>query len=620
MKRKICVLLFVFFCIGLALAGQENSLRKPKVVVVSLDAAADWIVDDLLARGVLPPDGAFGRMARQGARAEAMIPISPSMTAPAHISMFTGAYPERTGIVSNSFLLAGGRISQQVSGFSAPIEAETLWHAAQRQGKRVICATAVGADNRTPDRNCDLTFGYGRSAGPAAVVHLARADAGDWTLGKQPFEHVRALEAATDSPSPLAYQMGRDRTVEVFALAVDRVFDGNEKFDAVVLDFDRDLRNGYAALLRAGEWGAAYLPVENIRAGSWMRALELAGDLSAVKVYLGAPGVMRGSPPEFLAEMESRFGFWPGAPDGGNRNRELISETHWWQQALRLTYYLRDVALANLQRDDWDLFFTYLPLIDQASHVFLLQDPRQGDYDEENGERRARYARHIEWAYQTADQILLEWMKAAPPETNFIVVSDHGMIPIHTDVNLNTLLAQAGFRVTRDDTTEVRAYTSGSSAHIYVNLTGRRPQGVVPEEKLEDTVARIVAACKGLRDPATGEPVLEVVLRRSELDQVRLNHPGRAGEVWVNARPGYQLRSRIDPEALLFSDNRVGGQHGFQGSNRKIQAIFYAIGPNVKTSSLGLVRQVDVAPTAAALLGIEPPKDNQGRAVLNFPR
>jgi len=620
MKRKICVLLFVFFCLGLGLAGQENSLRKPKVVVVSLDAAADWLVDDFLARGVLPPDGAFGRMARQGARAEAMIPISPSMTAPAHISMFTGAYPERTGIVSNWFLLPGQPVHRRTSGFDAPIEAETLWHAAMRQGKRVICATAVGADNLTPERNCDLTFGYGRSAGRVAVVHLEPKEADGWTLAKQPFEHARALEAATDSPSPLAYQMGRDRTVEVFALAVDRAFDGKKMFDAVVLDFDRDLRNGYAALLREGEWGAAYLPVDNIRAGSWMRLLKLEGDLSTVKVYLGAPGVMRGRPPEFLAVMESRFGFWPGGPDGRNLRRGLVGETHWRQQAQRLAYYLRDVALANLRRDDWDLFFTYLPLLDEAGHDFLLRDPRQGDYDEEGGERRARYARHIEWAYQTADQILLEWMKAAPPETNFIVVSDHGMIPIHTNVNLNTLLAQASFRVTRDDTAEVRAYTSGSSAHIYVNLTGRRPQGVATEEKLEDTVARIVVACKGLRDPVTGEPVLEVVLKRSELDQVRLNHPGRAGEVWVNARPGYQLRSRIDPEALLFSDNRTGGQHGFQGTNRKIQAIFYAIGPGVPRANLGPVRQVDVAPTAAALLGIEPPKDNQGRAVLNSPR
>lgn len=162
----------------------------------------------------------------------------------------------------------------------------------------------------------------------------------------------------------------------------------------------------------------------------------------------------------------------------------------------------------------------------------------------------------------------------------------------------------------------VRAYTSGANAHIYVNIAGRRPGGVVTQDKLNETVERIVAACKALRDPVTGEPVFEVVLRRSGLGEVRLDHPDRAGEVWVNARPGYQLRSRIDPETPVFAVNRVGGQHGFLGSNREIQAIFYAIGPDVPPSHLGMVRHVDVAPTAAALLGIEPPKDNQGRAVL----
>jgi predicted AlkP superfamily phosphohydrolase/phosphomutase len=190
------------------------------------------------------------------------------------------------------------------------------------------------------------------------------------------------------------------------------------------------------------------------------------------------------------------------------------------------------------------------------------------------------------------------------------------MIPIHTNVNLNAALAQAGFQITPDDTTEVGAYTSGSNAHIYVNVKGRRPDGVVTQDMLNDTVERLVAICKDLRDPVTGDPVFEVVLRGSELDKVHLNHPGRAGEVWVNARPGYQLRSRIDPKAPVFESNRVGGQHGFLGSNREIQAIFYAIGPAVPKTSLGHVQHVDVAPTAAALLGIEPPKDNQGRAVL----
>jgi len=208
-------------------------------------------------------------------------------------------------------------------------------------------------------------------------------------------------------------------------------------------------------------------------------------------------------------------------------------------------------------------------------------------------------------------------MEAAPPGTNFIVVSDHGMIPVHTRVVINSLLAQAGFHVTTDDTAEVRAYKSGAAAHIYVNLAGRQPGGVVPPEKLGEYVERIVAACQALRDPLTGEPVFEVVLRREELDQVRMGHPDRAGDVWVNARPGYTLSALIDPDAPVFAPAEgEHGQHGNIATDRRIHAIFLAAGPRVRHHYLGTVNAIDVAATVAALLGIEPPARAQGRAVL----
>ena len=45
-------------------------------------------------------------------------------------------------------------------------------------------------------------------------------------------------------------------------------------------------------------------------------------------------------------------------------------------------------------------------------------------------------------------------------------------------------------------------------------------------------------------------------------------------------------------------------------------AIFFALGRGVpKGTSLGVVRAIDVAPTAAALLGIDPPAQSEGRAL-----
>jgi predicted AlkP superfamily pyrophosphatase or phosphodiesterase len=42
-------------------------------------------------------------MQREGARAERLVPVYPSSTFPNHVSVATGTYPDRHGIVDNEF-------------------------------------------------------------------------------------------------------------------------------------------------------------------------------------------------------------------------------------------------------------------------------------------------------------------------------------------------------------------------------------------------------------------------------------------------------------------------------------------------------------------------------------
>jgi predicted AlkP superfamily phosphohydrolase/phosphomutase len=359
------------------------------------------------------------------------------------------------------------------------------------------------------------------------------------------------------------------------------------------------------------------LPAEAEAIGSWVKLLALAPDATSAKVYLGSPSHTNAAPAAFLAELNQALGPWPGGPDDRHLGRSLIDEGTWREQALRLNTWLRDATLRTLQRDDWDLLFAYLPIIDETQHRFLLRHPRHPDYDAEGGERRRRFNRYVEWAYQTADRFLLEWIEAAPAGTNFIIVSDHGVLPIHTRLNIHTLLRRAGLRITDDESTEVRAYASVTTANIYVNLAGRQPGGVVRPERLAETVRRIVAACKALRDPVTGEPVFETVLTRAELGQVHLAHSQNAGDVWVNTRPGFKVSGWMDEGAPLFEPTSdEPSTHGSLSLHPRIRSIFYAAGVRVPRQALGLVSIVDVAPTVAALLSIDPPANSQGRARL----
>src|SRR5580765_1686632 len=90
----VSVLLAVFL-VACPRPATIESLR-PTVILVSIDGFR-W---DYLDRGLTPN---LGRLAREGVRAEAMIPVFPTKTFPNHASIVTGRYPAHHGIIGNTF-------------------------------------------------------------------------------------------------------------------------------------------------------------------------------------------------------------------------------------------------------------------------------------------------------------------------------------------------------------------------------------------------------------------------------------------------------------------------------------------------------------------------------------
>lgn len=626
-------------------SGQSSNSRvaRNRVVVVSVDGGADWIVDDLLARGVLPADGAFARMARRGVRAEAVETINVASTAPSHAALFTGAYPERTGIVTTSFLQSGQGLDVPFGpGFTAPLKAETLWSAAMRQGRRVVCSTAVDADANAPARTCTETRGFRKFEAPSSVARLQAINAVPG-FGRD-FEHVRALGVRSDSPGQLSYRMRDGRVVQLYAYAFDKTHDGAEKYEGVLLYLNPGYTNyaeNYSVELRPNRWAALQLPwSDGAKMGAWVQLMRMSPDLSDVQIYLGSAGSNPGSPREFVRDIDAKFGFPPGEGDSQSLNRGLITEQMYLEQFARMTEYEKNVVLEHLKRDDWDLLFAYLSITDNVQHRFLVRDPRQADYALEGGRRRARYARYVEEAYKAVDAVLKTWMESAPPGTNFVVTSDHGSIPAHSTVLLNNYLEQRGLKVAPTSEAEVRALVDGGSANIYVNVKGRQKDGVVPPERLNEYVERVMKECRALRDPVTGRPVFEVVMKRDELKSLRLEDDERSPDVFVSARPGWSMSGRINPRVAFIVPSTMTpegrndlrpdaqeflasgslnetspGMHGYLARHRQLESIFFASGPDVPHTRLGRIRVVDIAPTVASLLNIDPPKDAQGRAL-----
>ncbi len=641
------IMLIAAFALQWSVSGQapKTQVSTPKVVLVSVDGAADWIVDDLLKRGVLPADGAFARLARRGVHAETMIPINVASTAPSHAALFTGAYPERTGIVTTSFLKQGEDLDIPFGpGFTSPLKAETLWTAAMRQGKRVICSTAVDADTNGPARTCTETRAFRRTEAGSSVAQLSAAGSSGILDPKTTggyIERLRPLAVKPDSPGQLAYKLNSGVVVNLYAYAADRTADGKENYGSVILDLDQDPANGFAAELFPDKWAPLRLPSgANSLTGAWVYVTQMSTDLSKVEIYLGSAGSNPGSPAEFVNDINERFGFPPGEGDSGALNRGLITEKMYLEQFDRATAYEKEVVLDHLKRKDWDLLIGYISITDHIQHRFLVRDPRQLDYDLESGKRRERYARYVEQAYKQADAVIKAWMDAAPTDTNFVVVSDHGFVPAHHTILINNFLVKAGFKVAPTAEAEVRAYADAGSANIYVNLKGRQKNGTVAPERLDEYVDRLVKAVGDLRDPATNEFILEVALKREELKSLRLFDSERSPDVFISAKPGWSFSGRINPKVSIFLPSTMTpegrsnlsaddqallasgglnetspGVHGYLARFRQIESIFFSAGPNVPHRKLGKVNAVDVAPTVASILGIKPPKDAQGKAL-----
>ncbi|HYH44307.1 MAG TPA: alkaline phosphatase family protein, partial [Thermoanaerobaculia bacterium] len=211
----------------------ESSPRR--VVLLSLDGAGASELETLHAAGALTAGG-FERFFREGQVAAALVPVNPTLTAVNHISLATGFDAAATGIVSNTFRLPGSDWLTTTSGFAAPIGTETLWEAAQRQGRRVGTTTWPGADGRGERRRADWGLVYVNDPlRRAEVVTLSRSD---WRV-----------------PETVPGEAGDASRGQVLAARVDLAGRegqvGSQTFDLIVIDRKNDEQVGYDSVLIA---------------------------------------------------------------------------------------------------------------------------------------------------------------------------------------------------------------------------------------------------------------------------------------------------------------------------------------------------------------------------------
>ncbi len=208
------------------------------------------------------------------------------------------------------------------------------------------------------------------------------------------------------------------------------------------------------------------------------------------------------------------------------------------------------------------------------------------------------------WAVRYADQRIGEIRAALESpglrgRASLLVVADHGFAGHNREVRLNALFVREGLIELDAEKKPVRrrawAVAGGGSAGVYI-----LEPDAASSSALGDRLAVLLEAAEGV----------ETVLRPAEFTKLGLPDPAanpRQADLMVTAKDGYSFASGFAGDVVTKTD-WPRGNHGHLPTHPRLGALFVAWGAGVKDRVvLDQVRAIDVAPTAARLLGVKLP-------------
>ncbi len=513
---------------GLAANGAPH-----RVVLMSFDGLG---ADALARQSGLPT---FDHLARTGMMAR-VIPVNPTLTSSTHASILTGVDPQRHGIVSNWFHRRDTPADQVTRGLDADFDVETLVEAARRQGRRVGAVPFPTVDARTARRSADFGLVWTNSVTEGRVVQLTRRDfrrewmPPGWTAPPQ-----RRRSFSPVMRARIEWYVSRELRADVDVVALDTTDDRVENYDAYVIESaDRELPldRGWFAVTKQSH-------------GSWSKIL--AADALEVSLYWGAISRTNAYPETFRTMLDEEIGIWPGAPD---EHAEIDAQT-FAEQIERLADFLARAQALTVQRMEFDLLLAYQPVVDQALHHFLGHDDAV-----------------VRRAFVAADRAVAAVGSQLDGNRDaFLVMGDHGLVPIEREVRLGVLLAQNGFA------SRWRVFTANHVAHFYRS------------GEPDDTDALVAAL--------TASGFFQSIEKKS----AKLHR--NSGDVVAVSFPPIGVTASADPPLETKPD--AYGHHGALSSHRELHTLLFASGFGVPRESLGEVSQTRIAPFVAGLLGID---------------
>ena len=190
------------------------------------------------------------------------------------------------------------------------------------------------------------------------------------------------------------------------------------------------------------------------------------------------------------------------------------------------------------------------------------------------------------------------------PQTTLFVVSDHGFKTVKRQIRPNAALLKAGLIALQDGkVAKTQAYVvpEGGTAMVYVTVPdasgavlGRVKQSLTGIEGIDRVIEPAQYAEFGLPTPDANEQM---------------------GVLFLTANYVYAFSADTNEPFTVDAPSTSLGTHGYVSTEPDIRALFIASGRGIQPGVvLETVNTIDLAPTAARLLGVDL-KDVEGRVV-----
>ena len=346
-----------------------------------------------------------------------------------------------------------------------------------------------------------------------------------------------------------------------------------------------------------------------------IREMDLADDGSIVKIWCSDAMDLddkRVFYPQWIHdEVYEKFGYPAPTSLAGSHDLDILwnCSHEQWKQAAK---WQADCLTYMMDTHGVDVIFSHYHGPDLEGHEYMkyLKQRENSPQSAEDLLKRA------EATYELTDEYIGRFIPYIEKGYVLNIFSDHALICregdnhfIGDNYGLNTgVLAQLGYTsITQDekghpmiDWANTKAIQQRSNS-IYINLKGRDRFGIVDPADKYELEEQIITDLYNYKDPKTGHRVISLALHNKDAVLLGVGGPYAA-------------------DIIFFVHDDYNYDHGESLSTATGHAdtstspIYLIAGPGIKQGyrTDRYIREVDVAPTAAVLLGVDIPAQCEG--------